>query len=193
MATASIPLGILSDDYSYRYTGEMFLMDNGLSDRENIVLLVVSKQGDTYYYDMYTYGDAYDEISQKEVDYILDHTSVYNAIKSGRVSEGACSFFAMSAEAYSGRVGVSYVIIVIVAAILALIVGAVACGAVYAAYKQKNKSVDYPLNRFANLELTDQKDQFAGTFVTKRVIQTNSGGGGGGSFHGGGGGHRGGR
>jgi hypothetical protein len=64
---------------------------------------------------------------------------------------------------------------------------------VYASYKAKKKSVDYPLDQFAKLELTSQDDVFVGSFVTKRVIQSSGGGGGGGSSRGGGGGHAGGR
>ena len=90
--------------------------------------------------------------------------------------------------------GASYVSIAIVAAIIALAIGIGSCVAVYMAYKKKNASVDYPLERFAQLKLTEDRDEFAGTFVTRRVIQSGSGGGyGGGSAHGGGGGHRGGR
>ena len=154
----------------------------------------MSKQGDYYYYDMYTYGDASEKINAKEVEYILDHESVYNAIKSGKVADGACAFLALSAQGYLGRVGVSYWIISIVSLVIALLIGAFACGSVYAHYKQKNKSVDYPLDRFAKLQLTREKDHFNGTFVTKRVISSDNGTNGGrGSFHGGGSGHRGGR
>ncbi|MBQ9804998.1 MAG: TPM domain-containing protein [Clostridia bacterium] len=195
MATYPIPLGIVEENSEYRYTGEDFLKEYGLSQKDNIVILIVSKQGDIYYYDMYTYGAANSKISDKEVNYILDHETVYDNLKGGKLADGACSFFAMSADAYVGRVGVSYWIIAIVALIIALVIGAFACVSVYASYKQKNKSVDYPLDRYATLELTAKQDQFTGSFVTKRVISTGNGssGGGGGSFHGGGGGHRGGR
>lgn len=194
VATYEIPLGIVRDDSGYRYTGEDFLREYGLSSNEDIVILIVSKQGTNFYYDMYTFGDAYDRISNKEVNYILDHETVYDAIKSGRVADGVCAFLPLSAQGYLGRVGASYWIIATVSLILALLIGGFACGSVYAQYKQKNKSVDYPLDRFAKLELTRKEDHFNGTFITKRIIASNNGGGrGGGSFHGGGGGHRGGR
>lgn len=191
MATCTLPVGIDRYDYSHRYTGDMFLSGHGLSRGDNIVILIVSKQGDVYYYDLYTYGEALNNISQKEVDYILDFDAVYNNLKSGALADGACVLFEMSAQAYTGRVGASYWIIAIVASIIALAIAGFACGAVYSSYKQKNKSVDYPLDRYATLTLTAEKDSFAGSFVTKRVI--SSGNSGGGSSHGGGSGHRGGR
>lgn len=191
--TWRIPSGIMEYDYTHRYTGEMFLRENGLSQSENIVILIISVQGDLFYYDMYTYGDAYGRIQQKEVNYILDHDTVYPALKSGKLADGACAFLTLSAQGYNGRVGVSYWIIAIVALCVALLIGGIACWSVYAAYTKRPRSVDYPLDRYAKLELTAKKDHFAGTFVTRRVIQSSSGGGGGGSFHGGGGGHRGGR
>ncbi|MBQ8214144.1 MAG: hypothetical protein IJZ80_09055 [Clostridia bacterium] len=177
----------------YKYTGEDFLREHGLSSKHDIVVLIVTLDQGVYYYDYYTYGKAYSRISQKEVDYILDHDDVYDNIKGGNLPVGISSAMSLSAKAYEGRVGVSYVIIVTVSLIIALIIGIIACVSVNASYKMKKKSVDYPLDKFAKLNLTGQSDVFTGSFVTKRVIQTNSGSRGGGSSHGGGGGHRGGR
>ena len=63
------------------------------------------------------------------------------------------------------------------------------------AYKMKKKSVDYPLDRYAKLDLTHQSDRFVREYVTRTYSPRSSGGGGGGGGgrHGGGGGHRGGR
>ena len=180
--------------YEYRYTGEMFLSEYGRRSSENIVILVVTWDKGQYFYNYYTYGNAMRNISQKEVDYILDHEDVYDAIKGGRVTDGCCAVLGLSAQAYNGRLGVSYWIIAAVAAVIALIVGLFVCLGVWNAYKLKHASVDYPLNHYAQLELTEKKDEFAGTFITKRIIQSGGNGmGGGGSAHGGGAGHRGGR
>lgn len=178
----------------YQYDGEDFLREHGLSDENDIVVLIVTLDYGVYYYDYYTYGKAYSKISQKEVDYILDHDDVYDNIKGGNLAAGISSAMSLSAQAYTGRVGVSYAIIVTISLIIALVIGIIACVSVNASYKMKKKSVDYPLDKFAKLKLTGQSDVFTGSFITKRVIQSNSGGrGGGGSSHGGGGGHRGGR
>ncbi|MBQ9151714.1 MAG: TPM domain-containing protein [Clostridia bacterium] len=161
---------------------------------EDAVLLIVTydRWDGMYYYDMYTYGQANYAINQKEVNYILDSREVYNHIKSGYVAEGAEAFFEWSAKAYEGRVGASWGLIIVVSAIIALIIGFVARAGVVAAYKKKNASVDYPLDRYAKLELTRESDAFVREYTT-RAYTPRSNGGGGGSRHGGGGGHRGGR
>ena len=185
----------LTNSYTPYYTGEDFLEDRGWSPyRENLVLLVITLDSGEYYYDMYYYGKASRVIRSQEVDFILDHDDVYHNIKSGKLVEGVSAFMTLSAAAYEGRIaGASYVVIFIVSLVIALIIGVVACAGVKGAYSMKRKSVDYPLERFAKLQLQEQKDIFTGSFVTRRVIQSNSGGSGGGGGRGGGGGHAGGR
>ena len=186
----------MKHSYDPYYTGEDFLSDRDFSYHEDLVILIITLDSGTYYYDMYYYGKAEWNISDKEVDYILDHDDVYKNIKSGKLVEGASAFMALAAQAYEGRIaGASYASIVMVSMIIALVIGGIACWGVWRSYKMKKKSVDYPLDRFAKMSLTDQNDVFKGAFVTKRVIQTNSGGGhgGGGGGRGGGGGHAGGR
>lgn len=159
------------------------------------VLLVVTYEefNRTYYYNMYTYGDANYDISQKEVDYILDSRNVYNNLKSGYIYEGAEAFFVGSAQAYVGRVGVSWGIIIAVSAILAILIAAGVRAGVVASYKKKRATVDYPLETYAKLELTREKDAFVREYTTRTYVPRSSGGGSGGGRHGGGGGHRGGR
>ena len=173
------------------FLGDRFLRENGLSDDDTIIVLTVYRENNTYYYDVFTYGNAYSNISDKEIDYILDHPTVYDNIKGGNLAGGAESFFALSAKAYRGRVGVSYVIIGSVSLVIGALIGSVACFGVWKSYKRKKRPVEYPLDRYAKMELREQEDVFTGSFVTSRVIQSNSGGRSGGG--GGGGGHRGGR
>lgn len=40
-------------------------------------------------------------------------------------------------------------------------------------YKKKLQSEKYPLNKYANLDLTDRQDIFTGSFVTSRRINRN--------------------
>ena len=180
--------------YDPYYTGEDFLDDRGWSYRQNLVILIITLDDGVYYYDMYYYGKASRVIHDEEVDYILDHEDVYGNIKSGKLVEGASAFMSLAAQAYEGRIaGASYAVIITVSLIIALISGVIACAGVKASYSTKKKSVDYPLDRFAKLQLTSQNDVFVGSFVTKRIIETNSGGGHGGGGRGGGRGHAGGR
>ena len=164
---------------------------------EDAVLLVVTLElsNRTFYYNMYTYGEANYAISQKEVDYILDSRGVYNNLKSGYLADGAASFFDQSAKAFTGRVGVSWSLLIIISAFIALLISLAVCAGVVSAYKRKRAAVDYPLDRYAKLDLTHQSDRFVREYVTRTYSPRSNGGGGGGGGgrHGGGGGHRGGR
>ncbi len=194
VATHMLDSGVVwEDDF---YIGEEFLREHGLSARDNIILLIITWDSGVYHYNLYLYGRAENRISQKEADYILDHDTVFDNIKGGRLTEGITAFAELSAKAYTGRVGASYGVIVAVSAAIALVIGIIACVCVKVKYGMKHRSVDYPLDHFAKLNLTEQNDIFKGSFVTRRVIQSSSGGGrsgGGGGGRGGGRGHAGGR
>ena len=158
------------------------------------VLLVVTYEAlnHTYYYNMYTYGEANYAINQKEVDYILDDYDVYYNLKSGDICDGATAFFELSAVAFDGRLGAPMALIIAISAGISLIIGLAVCAGVVASYKKKRASVDYPLEHFAKLELTKENDSFVREYTTRTYVpRSNSGSGG--SRHGGGGGHRGGR
>ncbi len=159
------------------------------------VLLVVTYEefNRTYYYNMYTYGDANYDINQKEVNYILDDSDVYYNLKGGELHDGAKAFFELSAKAFEGRLGAPIALIIVISAGIAMVIGLAVCAGVVASYKKKRASVDYPLEHFAKLELTKEKDSFVREYTTRTYVPRSSGGGGGGSRHGGGGGHRGGR
>ena len=180
------------------YWGEDFLEDEGLSENADIIILIITLDDGTYYYDLYLYGDAWDKVPKRERNYLLDHDEVYDNLKSGRLKAGIIAFLNVGAELYEGEnAGYEayeksfHVKLLIFSLIIAAVLAFVACFGVYKSYTAKKKSVDYPLEHFAKMDLKDKEDIFAGSFVTRRVIQTNSGGGGGG--RGGGGGHGGGR
>ena len=211
-ATEAAKLGTLLDELSAKSGVELYLATYVADDRyddfygddyctrvrnlkdTDAVLLVVTYEefNDTYYYNMYTYGEANYAINQKEVNYILDTYDVYYNLKDGNVYEGAAVFFEMSAEAFTGRVGAPIGIIVVISAIISLIIAFGVRAAVVAVYKKKKASVDYPLDRYASLELTHESDSFVREYTTRTYVP-RSGGSSGGGRHGGGGGHRGGR
>ena len=159
------------------------------------VLLVVTYEYpiDTYFYNMYTYGDANYDINQKEVNYILDTYDVYDNLKGGHVYEGAAAFFEMSAKAFTGRVGAPWAVVIVISAVIALIIALAVRAGIVASYKKKKASVDYPLDRFAKLDLTHESDRFVREYTTRTYSPRSSSSSGGGGRHGGGGGHRGGR
>ena len=166
-----------------------------LRGRDAVLLVVTYERlNHTYYYNMYTYGEANYAINQKEVNYVLDMDDVYYNIKSGSVAEGAEEFFVWSAKAFEGRVGVSWVLIILVSALISVVIALIVCAGIVAAYKKKRASVEYPLDRYAKLDLTCEKDSFVREYVTRTYSpKSDSSGGGSGRRHGGGGGHRGGR
>ncbi len=169
---------------------------HNLNGTDAVLLIVTYDHSDgIYYYDLYTYGKANQRLTNTEVDYILDHDSVYDNLKGGRLAAGAEAFFDLSAKGYTGRVGVSMAIIIAVCAVISLIIALIVCGSVVSAYRRKHPSVEYPLDRYATLNLTSHEDRFLHKSVTRVHVPRNngSGGRGGGSRHGGGGGHRGGR
>ncbi len=199
---AGIPICayVFSSQYTYsgheKYWGDDFLAEHELRDDAPLVLLVVTVTHFETYYDIYTYGDAYQKINQKEIEYLLDDSRVYDNLKSGEIAEGLCAYAELSAQAYAGRLGVSWVLILIVALIIGSIVGGLSVGSIKASYKRKNPTTSYPLDRFATLDLTHSHDREVGKFVTTTIVSSGGRGGrggGGGGFSGGGGGHRGGR
>ena len=86
------------DDYCHRM--------KDIEDTDAVLLVVTYERlNDTYYYDIYTYGEANYDINQKEVNYILDDYDVHNNLKGGHVYDGCEAFFTLTAEAFTGRVG----------------------------------------------------------------------------------------
>ena len=178
-----------------KYWGEDFLADYNLNKNSPMVLLVVSVTMMEVYYDIYIYGDANYKINQKEIEYILDDSRVYDNLKHGKITEGLCAYAELSAEAYAGRLGVSWKLILIVGLIVGAVVATLSVKSIAASYKRKNPSTSYPLDRYATLDLTRSHDRVLGKFVTTTIISSGGRGGrgGGGGGMGGGGGPRGGR
>lgn len=181
---------IMNNEYD-KYTGDNFLHDTEFAS-DSLVLLVITRKQGTYYYDLYTYGIAYSEIKDTEVDRILDNSDVYDNIKSGKLKDGIFAFADLANTAAVGRLKINFTKIVIFSSIISGLISAGTCFYIYGKYKLKLKPANYPLNRYTNLELTEKSDDFAGRFVTRTKIQTSSGGNSS-SRTGGGSGHRGGR
>ena len=181
-------------DPDRNYIGEDFLRDNGLTLEDDLLLLIVKQENSTYYYDLYHYGVAETLITKGEVDVILDTPDVYDNLKSGRIAEGLRAFLRVAVEegADNDRRLNPYLATLTWAFPVSLVIALGACVGVKIRYTMKLKSVDYPLDRYARLELTDHYDLFVGKTVTRRTIQSSSGGSSGGS-RGGGSGHAGGR
>ena len=177
------------------YEGETFCISHGLSTNSNIVLLVINAfSADELYYDIYTYGDAWNKISDTEIDRIIYNDQVYGNLKSNIAFGGAMAYLELTEIAYFRHLAASPLKIVIISTCISTVIAFVVCACVYYSYKKKQKSTNYPLDRFAKLNLTESQDIFLGHHISKTKIQSSSSssGGRGGSGRGGGGGHRGG-
>lgn len=191
----------LSDHEIYVTCG----MESPVYDVEDAVVLVVRMTGTdhAFYYDMYTYSDAYDIFSTLDVNRILDADAVYDNLKAGKIKEGATAFFSLCArqidahyEALAAKERRKPLVVALVAVGAGVLAAGISILAVVLSYRKKLHGETYPLDRYARLELTHREDRFVGSYVTRvRVRSSGSGGSrsGGGGGGGGGGGFRGGR
>jgi len=190
----NVPLcAVVTKDASYdQYT---FMNHYGFSSSDDLLLLIVFYDVDetTWYYDLYTFGRAADEITNREVDDLLDAADVYNNLKSGRTEEGLRAFLPLAAEAILTKRKAPVGKVVAFSLIGGLLIGGVAVLIVALRYRMKIKPTNYPLDKYARLKPGAANDTFIGSSVTSYRISSSSGGGGGSGSHGGGGGHRGGR
>ncbi len=186
-----------ADGRSDKYIGENFLEDHSYGFNDDIILLVITRNlnyggfDDEYYYNLYLYGKADSRIGSIDVDTILDDDDVYYNIKDGELCDGILAFIECSVDAYK----IPWVLISVIAVIVGAIVCAIAVGSVTAKYRMKLRPTNYPLNKYANMSLTDSSDEFAGKHVATVIVSSGGGRGGsrGGGGFGGGRGHAGGR
>lgn len=167
-------------DSSGFYTYTELLARFGLSTRDDVILLVITEEYSSYYYELITYGRGYSLISDSAAERILDDSGVYS-IKRKDFENGIAAFSsAVSQEIMSARrrADTARVVIPIV---IALIAGGVTVGIVVYRYKRKLKSPIYPLSNYARLDLHVSRDDFVTSHISRVRVNTSSGGGGGGS------------
>ena len=187
---------LLSDRPFQLHDGEIFSLA-GITSESDAIVLVIRESG-TYYYDIYTYGFADELFSDADIDLILDDPDVYGSIKAGSLHKGAAAFTALASDianehyaAEQARAARAPLMALLCGVITGAIAGGVSVLCVFLTYRKKRHGASYPLSRYASLTLTDSRDIFAGSFVTRTRIQSSGGGSRSGSRPGGG--HRGGR
>lgn len=170
--------------------GDAFCAKHNIIQQDNLVLLIIDVS-DNYetHYDIYTYGNSFNKITDAEIDRILYHNDVYDNLKSNNFLEGTLAFLKHSKTAYNGHLPMKPGSIVLISVLSGTIVSAIVCAAVFAKYKTKLKSTSYPIDKYAKLNLREKSDIFLGSSVTRVRVQSSSSGH---SSRGGGGGHRGG-
>ena len=164
-----------ADEVVFSYSEGQLLSSFGMTEHDNLILLVITREYSTYYYELFTYGEGYDLISDSAADRILDDYGVY-AIKRGDLRGGITSFADIAAEEVIAGREEERVISVTVPIILGLVAGGVALGVVFYRYKRKLKSPIYPLSNYARLDLTVARDDFVTSYVSRVRINTSSGG-----------------
>ena len=170
-----------TDKNNFKYWNDIYSAYPNLAENAVVLVIIRSVMKE---YSMFTSGDFDRTIKDGEVDDILDDPDIYDSLKyHSDYEKAALRFIELAAEKCQPKI--------LLAAIIGIIFGLIAAAGTAALivykYKKKLQSEKYPLNRYASLELTDQDDVFAGTFVTRKVINTGRNGSGGGSFNGGGG------
>ena len=151
-----------------------------------VFLFVDRGYGGKFEYELFTYGEAYGDLSDSSANDILDAPAVYTNIKSGNLSLGLVSFANLtSAEILEARKG-AFITVLIVSIVAALIAAGITVGIIIYRYKRKLKSPIYPLSKYATLTLDYSSDNFLGSSVTRTRVSSSrsggrSGGGGGGS------------
>lgn len=163
----------------------------GIASGESAAVLVIDRQNGTYYYELFTFGHIDGVLSRRACDAILDDDTLHDAIKGGRIYDGAARFFTLTEARIErdwydpgerfGGVGVS----IAVGIVVSLLAGGGAALGVFSHYRKKRHGESYPLDRYANLSLTYHEDRFVGSAVTRVRVQSSSSGG-----RGGGGGGR---
>ncbi|MBR2459759.1 MAG: TPM domain-containing protein [Clostridia bacterium] len=161
------------------YTDKKFMAEYDVS--ENAIILIIY-DNDARNYNMYTYGSADRRISDAEIDPLLDDVAVYDNIKSGKYAEGAAAFIRLGAECYlesdlDEPDTPDYPMIILIGLVGGVAVAVLVGVLIVLSYTRKSRSAMYPLDKYARLELTHRSENFMGSFVTKRVIQSSSSGG----------------
>ncbi|MBP5210074.1 MAG: hypothetical protein J6125_04345 [Clostridia bacterium] len=161
-----------------------------LSPTDDAVVLSVYRT-DEWHYNLDTWGKADSAVTDKEVDRLLDARDVYDNLKAGRIYEGALAFLPLAERAVTGTLRPAAKKMVVWSLAWAIVAAAAGMIPVVLRYKMKMRATNYPLDKYARLQLDRADDQFLRTTVTSTVVASGSSGKSGGG--GGGGGHRGGR
>ena len=178
--------------------GEDFLRKEGLSERDDYVVVIINAKdvGVDYHFDIYTYGRAVSRVSADEIENAV--WSIYaDRILTNDSATAASGVVEMVDQLGGYYEGLPVWLTTVVGIALGIVIGVIVIGRISKSYSRMRKNVTYPLDKYCKMNLTGREDQFLRSATTVVVIQNNSSGGGGhgGGFSGGGGGggHRGGR
>ena len=170
---------------SWQMTSRSVMRRCGIDENKDSVVLVIDKTGSSYYYEMFTYNRADEMFSDSEVDEILDDSAVYGNIKAGKLVAGVEAFLGLCHDqvrdelaAQRAREAREPLMSVITGVVVAVLAGGGSALGVFLYYRRKLHGETYPLDRYANMNLTESHDRFVGSYVTRVRVQSSSGGGG---------------
>lgn len=173
----SFYVGIVSNANNY----SSFVSRYSLDDNNTVILLVDWYYGE-YSYVMHTFGKAQSRFSVSEENAVLDSPEVYNAIKSGRLKDGLCSFASQARDACMPSWGT----LIIVSAIVLLVTGGIFVAVVVSKYRKRKRGSSYPFDKFTTVDMTDCSDIFVTKTITRYRYRSSSSSSGGSSGGGGG-------
>lgn len=176
---------------------ETELRRNGYSSaKQNVIGLVIWFNGAKYETELYTYGDMSRYINDNAIKTLKSEVDA--DAKAGRLYEATRTLIVRSAEMMAkGKLenpprtrGQQVLLSLVIGLISGTVAGGIAVLIVVLKYRKKNRSASYPLEQFANLTLTLERENFLYHTVVKTPISTGSSSGGGSGSGGGGGGGR---
>lgn len=184
---SGVALRVYFNDGTKNYYLDDYDVGTKYGNSNTAVLLIEKMYYGGYEYELFTYGDAQNYISDTAADAILDNAIIYNSIKNGNFEAGILKFAELTASAVNEGRRSAKTTVIIVAVVLALLSGGTAFGVVFYKYKRKLKSPIYPLSKYATMNLEYSSDNFLGSNVVRTRVKSSSGGSssGGGGFGGG--------
>ena len=199
---------------SYRYyadmTGDEFRHEHDLTFNDNCAVIIINtrKNGQAcydYHFDIYTYGEAYDKISDGEIEAILfsEGGDLILTSTSENAVEGVKGCVKLTGVAYKWLIpGVGWMPVSIGAIVISAIISLIVIVSIRKSYTRERKNQTFSFASNSKLNLSVKNDNYIRSTTTYTRIHTSSGGSGRGfsggfsggrSGGGGGGGHRGGR
>ena len=171
-------------------TRDSFFNENkllSLIERDNSIVLTINMN--TRHYDIHTYGQANANLFDSEIRKL--ESAVESKLSSDNYKGAVLSFIEKADIAYNGELKTEPIIVILWSLGISVVIAIIVCAIVIAKYKMKMRPTNYPLDKYAKMQLNQKEDVFLGKVVTTRRIQTSTSSGGGGRSSSGGG-HRGG-
>ena len=179
--------------------GEDFLAEHGFATSDNLIVLIINmnsigSENYNYHFDIYTYGECYNKITNKEINKLLYSTAGDNILVGGdKAYEGVLEMVTNLGKAYKFIYTNSVTALLVISLIISLITSLIIISVIKGKYKKERQVNNFAFDSNSKLDLQLSTDTYLRHTVTFVHINRDSGSGGFSSGGGGGSGHRGGR